>query len=263
MKTIMQRFFVLVVLLIMSSGSYAFEGTQIKPSKNLKANRILFVGNSYLYYNDSLHNHVKRMVQEKFPKREKLLSYKSSTIGGSRLAHHNLEYLLDSKNIGVRENFEVVILQGGSMEPLSNKSRQQFHEQAKQMIEKIKASGGKAALYMTHSYVKPHKKYAPGMINDIKSTYIKAGNDNGALVIPVGLAFEMAYRIKPEIKLHKEFDGSHPSLLGTYLAANVVFASLFKTSPIGLEYNYFDAISDEDRDFLQKIATVTVAEFFK
>jgi hypothetical protein len=101
------------------------------------------------------------------------------------------------------------------------------------------------------------------MINDIKSTYIKAGNDNEALVIPVGLAFEMAYRIKPGIKLQKEFDGSHPSLLGTYLAANVVFATLFKTSPIGLEYNYFDTISDTDRDFLQKIATATVAEFFK
>ena len=263
MKATIQRIFILVVFFVIPSVLNASEGTQIKPSKNLKANRILFVGNSYLYYNDSLHNHVKRMVQEKFPKREKLLSYKSSTIGGSRLAHHNLEHLLDSKNIGVRENFEVIILQGGSMEPLSNKSRRQFHEQAEKMIGKITASGGKAALYMTHAYVEPHEKYAPGMINDIKSTYIKAGNDNGALVIPVGLAFEMAYRIKPGIKLHKEFDGSHPSLLGTYLAANVVFATLFKTSPIGLEYNYFDTISDTDRDFLQKIATATVAEFFK
>jgi CII-binding regulator of phage lambda lysogenization HflD len=25
-------------------------------------NRILFVGNSYLYYNDSIHNHVKRLL---------------------------------------------------------------------------------------------------------------------------------------------------------------------------------------------------------
>ena len=263
MRNTIQRIFVLVVFLVLSSGSHASEGPQVKSLKGLKPNRILFVGNSYLYYNDSLHNHVKRMAAEKFPERAKLVSYKSSTIGGSRLAHHNLDHLLDSKNIGVRKNFELVILQGGSMEPLSKKSRRQFHEQAGKMIDKITASGGKAALYMTHAYVKPHKKYAPGMINDIKSTYIKAGNDNEALVIPVGLAFEMAYRIKPGIKLHKEFDGSHPSLLGTYLAANVVFATLFKTSPIGLEYNYFDTISDEDRDFLQKIATATVAEFFK
>ena len=101
------------------------------------------------------------------------------------------------------------------------------------------------------------------MIKNIKSLYLKAGNDNQSLVIPVGLAFEKAYQYSPDIKLHKDFDGSHPSLLGTYLAANVVFATLFKTSPIGLKYNYFDTISDKDRDFLQKIATLTVGEFFK
>ena len=29
--------------------------------------RVLFVGNSYLYYNDSLHNHVERMAMERHP----------------------------------------------------------------------------------------------------------------------------------------------------------------------------------------------------
>ena len=42
-------------------------------------------------------------------------------------------------------------------------------------------------------------------------------------VIPVGLAFEEAYRQRPGVKLHKDFDGSHPDLLGTYLAACVTF----------------------------------------
>ena len=88
------------------------------------------------------------------------------------------------------------------------------------------------------------------MIEDIKGAYLKAGNDNNTLVIPVGLAFEKAYQLRPDIELHKSFDGTHPSLLGTYLAASVVFASIFRTSPIGLEYNYFDEISDKDRDFL-------------
>ena len=263
MQKLMVRTFLLIISLSTSLSINAVNKPEVKPLSGFKPNRILFVGNSYLYYNDSLHNHVKRMVGEKFPRRKKLLIYKSSTIGGSRLAHHNLDHLLDVKNIGVRDNFELVILQGGSSETLSKKSRRQFHEHAEKMIGKIKASGGKAALYMPHAYVEPHKKYSPGMVDDIKSTYVKAGNDNETLVIPVGLAFEMAYRIKPDIKLHKEFDGTHPSLLGTYLAANVVFATLFKSSPIGLEYNYFDTISDEDREFLQKIATVTVAEFFK
>ena len=71
MKATIQRIFILVVFFVISPVLHASEGKQIKPSKNLKADRILFVGNSYLYYNDSLHNHVKRMVQEKFPERKK------------------------------------------------------------------------------------------------------------------------------------------------------------------------------------------------
>ena len=57
------------VFLFMFSGSYTPEGPQVKSLKGLKPSRILFVGNSYLYYNDSLHNHVKRMAAEKFAER--------------------------------------------------------------------------------------------------------------------------------------------------------------------------------------------------
>ena len=71
--------------------------------------KILFIGNSYLYYNDSLHNHLRRMAEEKFPDRSNLISYKSSTIGGSRLEHHNIDHLLKATNIGVKTPFELVV----------------------------------------------------------------------------------------------------------------------------------------------------------
>ena len=202
------------------------------------------------------------MVAEKFPERSKLAVYKSATIGGSKLSHHNLDHLLDSKNIGVENNFELVILQGGSSESLSETSRRAFYSQVKEKVKKIRAKGGEAALYMTHAYVKPHKAYDPKMINHIRDTYLKAGNDNSVLVIPVGLAFARAYEQQPGLKLHKAFDGTHPSLLGTYLASCVVFASIFNTSPVGLDYDYFDVISDQDKMFLQRIAEDTVNEFF-
>ena len=65
-----------------------------------------------------------------------------------------------------------------------------------------------------------------------------------------------------DIELHKPFDGSHPSLLGTYLAACVVFGSITQKSPSSLNYNYFNAINDSDREFLQKIAHETVEGFY-
>ena len=92
--------------------------------------------------------------------------------------------------------------------------------------------------------------------------YNNAGIENNALVIPVGIAFENAYKANPNIKLHKTFDGSHPSLLGTYLASCVVFASITNQSPKGIKYNYFDEISAEDKNFLQNIAHITVENFF-
>jgi hypothetical protein len=80
--------------------------------------------------------------------------------------------------------------------------------------------------------------------------------------LPVGIAFENAYMEKPKIQLHKHYDGTHPSLLGTYLASAVVFSSITHMSPKNLKYNYFDAIDDSDIEFLQKIAHETVEDFY-
>ena len=79
------------------------------------------------------------------------------------------------------------------------------------------------------------------------------GNENGVLVIPVGLAFDLAYQKRPNIKLHDD-DGTHPGLLGTYLAACTVFASIYDLSPIGMKYDYFGSIDESDKNFLQEIA---------
>ena len=70
------------------------------------------------------------------------------------------------------------------------------------------------------------------------------------------------YKVKPGISLHKPFDGSHPSLLGTYLAACVVFASITQQSPLEIDYNYYGKISDSDKVFLQEVAHKTVEDFY-
>ena len=100
------------------------------------------------------------------------------------------------------------------------------------------------------------------MIKNIKKMYIETANKNNILVIPVGIAFENAYKEKPDIKLHKHYDGTHPSLLGTYLAASVVFSSITHTSPKNIKYNYYGAIGDSDIEFLQTIAHETVEDFY-
>ena len=114
---------------------------------------------------------------------------------------------------------------------------------------------------MTHAYSPPHPRFDPNMIDSIESLYVETANEINALVIPVGLAFEEAYRRRPEIVLHKKFDGSHPDLLGTYLAACVIVASAWGLSPIGSDYDYFGTIDRDDARFLQQVAQDVVTEF--
>ena len=252
----------LIVQLILIFSTQVVFGKEKPEITNIEdPETILFIGNSYLYYNDSLHNHFKRMVEEYKNDFDGGASVKSSTIGGSRLKHHDVERLIQPKAISAVEKFELVILQGGSSESLNEANRMEFSYFAKKHIDAIKMNDSDAALYMTHAYVEPHKRFMKNQIKLISDTYTKVGNENQVLVIPVGMAFDRAYREKPDIKLH-EPDGTHPNLLGTYLAACTVFASIYDKSPIGIKYDYFGAINDQDKRFLQRIADETTSNYY-
>jgi hypothetical protein len=260
--------FVAVAGLLLSLSQVACSADQdtslvpeIERLENEAPKRVLFVGNSYLYYNDSLHNHVRRIAEELGPYKIDEYQYKSATIGGARLSHHHIDSLLEPRRLGIDKPFELVVLQGGSAEILTEESRARFRESAMEMSNKIRATGAEVALYMTHAYVEPDERYEPNLINKIRPTYVSVGNALDALVIPVGLAFERAYEQRPGIVLHKTFDGTHPSLLGTYLAACVVYQSIYGSSTVGMEYDYFGAVDEDDAVFLRAIADETVREF--
>ena len=237
-------------------------GSSLAMAGETSLTRVLFIGNSYLYYNDSLHNHVKRMASEHFADMtSRDFQYKSATIGGARLQHHDIEWLLTPGKIGVDRPFQAVIMQGGSFEPLTADTRKTFVDTASHYSERVRAAGGKPFLYMTHAYVSPHRRAQPGMINLISDTYRHAGQQAKAQVIPVGLAFERSYKQRPDFSLHMAFDGTHPNLRGTFLGAYVTFFTLYGDSADPLEYDYFGRLSPEDVNYLQRVAKETVADF--
>ena len=65
-RHLVTRAAIVTTLIAILAGTSAAIATSPSPAvKQLKVTspqRLLFVGNSYLYYNDSLHNHVRRMV---------------------------------------------------------------------------------------------------------------------------------------------------------------------------------------------------------
>jgi hypothetical protein len=251
-----------IVCLALGAIAAQAEALKVKPLTNAKPERVLFVGNSYYYYNNSLHNHVSNLVKAAEPALGARLQFKSSTIGGAALNHHNMAHLIEPGRIGVAQPFEWVVMQGGSGESLSPRRREIFRQTAANNAELIRGKGGQVALYMTHAYVQPHKQVSPQNIVATEAMYVDVGNEIGALVIPVGLAFEEAYRRFPDLKLHNR-DGTHPSLLGTYLAACTTFATLYGRSPVGNAYRA-EGITDEAlATQLQQVAQDVVTQFFQ
>lgn len=259
--TFIQKALLLFCAVFVSSIAWALEPTVKTPQVDTPK-RLLLIGNSYLYYGDSLHNFLRRMVIADHPEINKSLQYKSATIGGASLDHHNIDWLTKPGQIGVKEPFELVILQGHSAAAIQDKQGETHAKAAKQAAALIAERGGKVALYMPHSYVAPHKQAAPENVQKNRDYYVKLGNELNALVIPVGLAFAEAYKRDPALKLHKAYDGSHPSRAGTYLAAATVYAALYNRSPVGNKFDAFDEVDSKTRLLLQQVAWDTVKQFY-
>jgi hypothetical protein len=89
----------------------------------------------------------------------------------------------------------------------------------------------------------------------IETGYLEAAGEIGAMVAPVGVAWQRALEGHPELALWQT-DGIHPSLEGTYLAACVFYASLLGQSPE--EASYLAGLPEETARFLQAVAAETV-----
>jgi hypothetical protein len=78
-----------------------------------------------------------------------------------------------------------------------------------------------------------------------------------AAVAPVGYTWFVVRREHPEISMWQD-DGSHPTASGTYLAAGVFYAAIFRQSPEGLAY--LDGLSSQDARVLQAAAASSVLQ---
>ncbi len=252
-----------VALLLISLQAFCFaaQPAVTAPQVDMPM-RVLFVGNSYFYYNGGLQNHVARMLAIAEPSREKLLAFKAATKGAASLAQHDLDALTQPGRLGLSEPFELVIVQGASGEPLSERRRAAFRRAVLEVNRIVASRGAKLALYMTPAYVAPHAQTKPENMRLTEDLYVSVGNEVQALVIPLGLAFEEAYRRRPALQLHNKIDGSHPSTAGTYLAACTVLASVYGISPVGNSYDDEGAIDSDTAAFLQQVAQETVGRFF-
>lgn len=200
--------------------------------------RILFVGNSFTARND-----LPGLIQRLAAARGKTIEHRLISVGGASLRMHwNNSLALKALKQG---RHEFVVLQEQSTLPIKNATR--MHENVRLFDEAINASGAKTVLYMTWA-----RQHSPESQQAITEAYIKIGRELGAIVIPVGAVWQKFLRVHDEPVLHDK-DQSHPTLAGSYLAACVFLATLFKQNPVGIE-SEVAGLNAEDRRLLQLFA---------
>jgi len=227
---------------------------------------LLWVGNSFFYYNNSMHNHFSNIVRAADPKSRPRGT--SVTISGSGMDWHDMGSYFRPNGIGrysfVGDNeivfnkpgrqFDAVIMMDCSQCPIHPQLKGAFHEFAKKQSDVIVRNGVRPVLFMSWAY-----KDKPEMTAQLAEQYTIAGNNNDVLVIPAGLAFAKAIGRRPELEFYQP-DKRHPSLIGTYLAASTAYAALYAKTPVGNTYTA--GIDRETVNFLQVVAWEAVREYF-
>lgn len=209
---------------------------------------VLFVGNSYLYYNGGVHSHLARLAGS-----SPTGVFHAATISNARLVEHQLD-----RYLAAHPSVDLLILQGHSTAALSARGRAQFRAAVLSAAITARARGMDVALYLTPAYAEGHPLRRPGDLDKIAGLYRDVAAEIGARVLPVGQAFDMALRQRPDLLLHVPEDRSHPTLAGTYLAAAVTYAALFERSPESATYLPAEALDAETAAFLRRVAAETV-----
>jgi hypothetical protein len=222
MNPVRFSFWLLLLLLLGSSAS----ASEMPVTQSAPPQRVLFVGNSFSFYNNGLHTHVRNFLQAAQAHPDIQFAQKLSTISNARLEDQEpgLPALLQSFKP------DVVILQGHSLEAIDPKRSASFRESATQLTSLVRSANATPMFFMTWAYTGQ-----PEMTAKLADAYKSIGQELDVRVLPVGLAFQQAELEIPGLQL-RIADLKHPSLAGSYLAAAVIYSALYGESPINLEY---------------------------
>lgn len=274
MKLLAGCFFISVVLLISvaCNTSTPTDGiSQPKPTTATAINstkviaataetpiRVLFIGNSLTFFND---------LPGIFAELAQSGSYEVEVAmiaqGGWTLADHAQSSATMEKIQG--DSWDTVVLQEQSRLPAIQDQRDvQMVPAIRLLDEQIKENGAETILFMTWGSRDglPEAGYADyaAMQAQIQASYEDIAEKVGAGVAPVGIAWQKAIEVQPDLDLW-QLDGIHPTREGTYLSALVFYTLIFQQSPAGLIFHA--DLPEETAEFLQVIAAETVLENFE
>ncbi|AOO84452.1 hypothetical protein [Bosea vaviloviae] len=264
-NSIIQILFGFVVLALANSASVAQTKATIRSTGTERPESIIYIGNSFFYFNNGISGMVARILASADPKYK--LRSTLVTISGSGFDWHDVgsyfrpdavgRYTIDDNNVVTFNQpnrlFDLAIMMDCSQCPVHPRLQGIFYEYAKIHAETARKNGSEPVFFMSWAYLDK-----PEMTEQLAEAYTRIGNENKALVIPAGLAFARSVKERPDIRLYIA-DKRHPTMAGTYLAALTIYAAIFKKSPVGISYTA--DLGEESARFLQKVAWDTVSDY--
>jgi hypothetical protein len=217
----------------------------------MTAYQVLFIGNSHTY----LH-HMPQMVVRLVEATNLAKPLNAEQVTGKGV---DLEWHWHNQKTRDRikaKKWDYVVLQDRSGGPLENKASMFKH--ARLLDDEIKKQGAGTILYMTWA-----NRKRPETQKILTDTYSRISRELGAILAPVGAAWENSLKTDTDLRLHHS-DDRHAGPAGAYLTACVFYTVLYRSSPQGLPGTlYLDKrllvdLTDDKAAFLQRVAFETV-----
>lgn len=227
----------LLAALFLVLGASASRAQEASATSAPRVIRILFIGNSYTHFHQLRHV-VRRVIESAAP--GTVVHTQEVTHSGWDLWRHWRSGIA-RRRLG-HGRYTHVVLQGHSLAPLRERDRARMTEAAARFSDAIAHAGARAVLYETWARRSGHRVYREGeaagpedMQARIDRTYAEIAARTGASISPVGPTFRRLATILPERDLYSS-DGSHPSELGTFVAAATLATSIAGVDPTAITY---------------------------
>ena len=218
---------------------------------------ILFIGNS-LTYTNNLPGMVDALLELD---RTEPVSVASFAFPNYGLQDH---WVHPETMAALGGGWDLVVMQQG---PSATTGRPSLLDYSQRFAGLIRNAGGEPALYMVWP-----SRARDFDFDGVSDSYATAADLVGGHLFPAGEAWRAAWRRDPDLALYGP-DGFHPSIMGTYLAAVVIYAQLTAQDaadlPLTLPRNVgllvdsataqilHDAASEANRTFARKAVGAT------
>jgi hypothetical protein len=215
--------------------------------------RVLFIGNSYTYVNDLPTTFATLAGSGGESVETGMLAEGGATLADDAAAS-------DTATTLASQHWNAVVLQEQSEIPSIEQFRQtEMYPAARQLVGMVRAAGAQPVFFLTWAHRDGWPEdglpnYA-SMQSAIDDGYLTIAREQSAAIAPVGYAWWTMLTQDPGAGLWLD-DGSHPTMEGTYLAACVFYATIFKLSPVGLPYDA--GLPSDEAATLQEIAANVV-----